>query len=242
MNVRSSAKGFDAPARRSTISRPPATLHIDAVPAVAGVDVEPRHLRTFPLSRRSISDRRVYGPRRWPSLKWFAPEALQSWCSARVDQADLMRNIGLCLAAVIVHHTLTAVLTALRLCRIVSAMNFAQSLLFAGLALAMIWRHPNMTSIVYAYGIACVVASVGALAWAWPAIGGHSERPEDRLVHSEFWAKLLRFAFFVWATNLLTHLFAIVDRYMLVHFAGLVARRSFGTGGPLSPAAESFRC
>jgi O-antigen/teichoic acid export membrane protein len=77
-----------------------------------------------------------------------------------------------------------------------------------------------MTSIVYAYGIACAIASAGALLWAWPAIGG-LERPGDRLVHSEFWSKLLRFAFFVWATNLLTHLFAIVDRYMLVHCAGL---------------------
>src|SRR5690606_36656308 len=37
----------------------------------------------------------------------------------------------------------------------------------------------------------------------------------------EFWTKLLRFAFFVWVTNLLTHLFAIVDRYMIVHCAGL---------------------
>jgi len=31
----------------------------------------------------------------------------------------------------------------------------------------------------------------------------------------------MRFAFFVWVTNLLTHLFAIVDRYMIVHYSGM---------------------
>lgn len=134
--------------------------------------------------------------------------------------AELMQNIALCLATIVLHHTLTSVLTALRLCRIVTAMNFAQSMLFALLSLALVWRHPDMTSIVYAYAVACLVASLGAMAWSWPAFR-EMDRPVEPLPHSEFWNKLLRFAFFVWVTNVLTHLFAVIDRYMLVHTAGL---------------------
>lgn len=134
--------------------------------------------------------------------------------------ADLMQNIALCLATIVLHHTLTAVLTALRLYRVVTAMNFAQSMLFALLSLTLVWRHPDMTSIVYAYAVACLAASLGAIVWSWPAFR-EIDRPSGTLPHGEFWNKLLRFAFFVWVTNVLTHLFAVIDRYMLVHSAGL---------------------
>src|SRR5690606_9376035 len=30
-----------------------------------------------------------------------------------------------------------------------------------------------------------------------------------------------RFAIWVWVTNLLCHMFAVVDRYMIVHFSGM---------------------
>lgn len=139
--------------------------------------------------------------------------------------ADAMRGLGMCLATIIFYHTLTTVLTALRTYRIVSAMNFAQSLLFAALSLGLMWRRPEMMSIVYGFSIASLVAAVGGLAWAWPAFRA-IEQPADRLPHQEFWGKLLRFAFFVWATNLLTHLFAIVDRYMLVHCAGMTPQEA----------------
>ena len=36
-----------------------------------------------------------------------------------------------------------------------------------------------------------------------------------------FWAKLLPFAAWIWVSNLLSGLFDIIDRYMIVHFSGL---------------------
>jgi O-antigen/teichoic acid export membrane protein len=140
----------------------------------------------------------------------------------RIDETPLVRGIGLCLGAVIVQHTLTSLLASLRLYRIVTALNFAQSLLFAGISLSLLWSRPTIGSIVWGYSIASLAASLAALAWAWPALR-HLEPPGDELPHGEFWRKLMRFAFFVWATNLLTNLFAVVDRYMLVHYAGLSA-------------------
>ena len=152
-------------------------------------------------------------------MEWLAPELSLLVFGSR-DYADSMRVIGLCLVSIILHHTLTALLTAMRLYRIVSAVNFVQSLLFAAISLALMWRRPEMLSILYGYSAACLFASAGAIIWAWPALR-NIDPPTDALVHSEFWGKLLRFAFFVWVTNLLTHLFAIVDRYMLVHCADM---------------------
>ncbi|HYO24447.1 MAG TPA: oligosaccharide flippase family protein [Lacipirellulaceae bacterium] len=152
-------------------------------------------------------------------LEWYAAE-LSQLIFGRTAETTLVRGIGLCMATVILHHTLTALLAAMRLYRIVSAMNFIQSVLFAAIALGLMWRSPDIASIVIGYAVACVVASIAAIVWAWPALV-HLEPAPERLAHGQFWIKLLRFAFFVWVSNLLSQLFAVVDRYMLVHCANL---------------------
>jgi PST family polysaccharide transporter len=175
------------------------------------------HLRTF-LHRASV----------WTALctllaltliEVFAAEFSQL-LFGRLNETSLVRGIGVCLASVILHHTLTALLASLRLYRIVSAMNFVQSMLFAGVSLALMYRTPNIAGIVIGYAVASVVASALAIFWAWPALF-QLEPASEKLAHSQFWMKLLQFAFFVWVSNLFSQLFAVVDRYMLVHCAGL---------------------
>lgn len=136
------------------------------------------------------------------------------------DRVALVRGIALCLAGVILHHTLGSLLTALRLFRVVSAVNFAQSLLFALLAISLLLSNARVASILIAYGVACLVASIGGLLWVRPGLK-NLDRSSERVPHTEFWSKLLRFAFFIWVANVLAHLFAIVDRYMIVHYSGL---------------------
>lgn len=132
----------------------------------------------------------------------------------------LVQGIAIALGAVVFHHTLTALLVSLRLYRCVSAMNLAQSLLFAVTALSMLLVKPGVGSIVFGYGVSSFLASLGALAWSWPGLKS-IDQPHEPLPHGHFWPKLLRFAFFVWITNLLSHLFAIVDRYMIIHYSGM---------------------
>jgi O-antigen/teichoic acid export membrane protein len=175
------------------------------------------HLHTF-LWRTSIWTL-VWSTAAVGAIMAFAP-----WFSqllfGNAEGVGLVRGTALCLAAVILHHTLTSLLTALRLFRIVTAMNFAQSLLFATVALTLLLTNASVASIVTGYGAACLVASAGAILWVWPGIRA-LDRPDAHLPQIEFWPRLLRFAFFVWVTNLLAHLFAVVDRYMIVHFSGM---------------------
>lgn len=149
----------------------------------------------------------------------FAPEISRMLFGVS-DRIFIVWGIGLCLAGVILNHSLASLLTALRLIRVLSVVNFSQSLLFALLALGLLLTDASVGSILAGYGAACVLASVGGILWILPALK-EIEHPIEKLSQTEFWPKLLRFAFFVWVTNLLTHLFAIVDRYMIVHFSGL---------------------
>ncbi len=136
------------------------------------------------------------------------------------ESVNTIYAIAGCLAAVILHHTLTSLLTALRLFRVVTVMNFAQSFLFAALTLSLLFSYPNVLSIVGGYGLACLAASLGALVYIWPGCRMQAERVAT-VPHAEFWGRLLRFAFFVWVTNLLSHLFAVVDRTMILHWSGM---------------------
>ncbi len=153
------------------------------------------------------------------TIMWYAP-----WFSyllfSNYDSTNLVRGIALCLASIILHHTLTSLLTALRLFRVVSAINFAQSMMFAALALGLLFFDTSVTSILIGYGVACLVASLGAILWIWPELK-EIDRPLETLPQRNFWPQLMRFAFFVWVTNLLAHLFAVIDRYMLMHYSGM---------------------
>ena len=68
------------------------------------------------------------------------------------------------------------------------------------------------------------------------------EAPHDAGVpHREFWPPLVRFAVWIWVTNFLCHLFAVVDRYMLVHWSGLENAEASPLSATITPAA-SCRC
>src|SRR5205085_6264321 len=98
---------------------------------------------------------------------------------------------------------------------------FCQSVSFAVISLALMWWWRSAAeSIVIGYGAACLVSAVGILAWKGRAVADEAAHVEA-IAHREFWPPLLRFALWVWVINLFCHLFAIVDRYMLVHYSGL---------------------
>jgi O-antigen/teichoic acid export membrane protein len=139
----------------------------------------------------------------------------------RPDARGLVMLLAVSLAAVILHHYLEAVFASLRKFSIVSMMHFAQSMLFAVLSLSLLWWWRLAAEcIVFSYGLACLISATGALVWKGRALAEEAV-PDSGIPHRKFWPPLLRFAFWVWVTNLLCHLFGIIDRYMLVHWSGL---------------------
>ncbi|HUY90588.1 MAG TPA: glycosyltransferase [Pirellulales bacterium] len=119
------------------------------------------------------------------------------------------------------HMVLMALFNALRMTRVVAAMQFLNSFAFAVLALGFLlaWQ-PSAETVVGAFGGACLISSaVGAIyvrrVWSGlpPTVSSAPQR--------EFWAKLAPFALWIWIANWLAHLFGLADRYLLIHHSGL---------------------
>lgn len=150
-----------------------------------------------------------------PGISWLV--------FGRPDRKSLVMLLAGSLVAVVLHHFLEALFAALRKFRIVSMMQFCQSMLFALISLSLLWWwRLSAASIIIGYGAACFVAAVGALVVTGRSIA-EVAAPGQTVTHREFWPPLVRFAIWIWFTNLLCNLFAVVDRYMLVHWSGLDA-------------------
>lgn len=141
-------------------------------------------------------------------------------------RSGMMVALALCLGAVIAHHFLEAVFAGMRLFRIVSTMHFCQSMLFAAIALTLIacWR-PDALAVIVAYGAACAVSVAGVLLWSSVRIGSPPDAGPTP-PHREFWPPLMRFAIWVWVTALLSNLFSVIDRYMIVHCGRFTAEEA----------------
>ncbi len=131
--------------------------------------------------------------------------------------------LALCLAVVIVHNFLTALFIAVRMYRIVTALQFFQGLGFAVISLTMLLVRPQgATSVVIGYAAATLLAALASLGWlarlTTAEADGHRPLPQ-----SSFWARLVPFAVWMWVTNLIANLFDLIDRYMIVHHSGMSA-------------------
>jgi O-antigen/teichoic acid export membrane protein len=151
----------------------------------------------------------------------WAPAVVSQKVFGRPDETTLVKLMAMSLLAIILHHFLEALFASLRKFRIVSTMQFCQSLGFAIISLSLLWWwRMSAASIVVAYGAACLISATGMLFWTARDLA-HVAQPDDSVPHREFWPPLVRFAIWIWLTNLLSQLFAVVDRYMLLNWSGL---------------------
>ncbi|MBI1247754.1 oligosaccharide flippase family protein [bacterium] len=145
--------------------------------------------------------------------------------------APIIPIVALTLIAVIGFNYFVELFIAMRQMRMVSALQFINSVLFAVVGLGLLlWYEPSAQSVILSYGIACsatIILGAFVLARDWRNLPLAGEIPK----HSEFWRKLLPFAAWLWAINLLSNLFEVVDRYMIVHFSGLPAEQSISLVG-----------
>ena len=135
------------------------------------------------------------------------------------DQTDMVLLLGVSLVAVVAYNFLTEMLTALRMVRVVSIVQFFNAVAFALLSVGLVfgWRR-DAHAIVAAYALSSLLLVVPTLYWfrkTWRCI----PEPTETLAHRDMWGKLLPFAASVWMMNLLYNLVGVVDRYMIIHYA-----------------------
>ena len=147
----------------------------------------------------------------------------QGWFSSLIfgtsNHADLVTLLAICLAAVIVRNFLIELAMAMRNIRVVSIMQMANSLAFAvlGIGLLLLWRC-TAASVVIAHAAAALISAVAAFYWLWRTWGAFPEQAGPQ-PPGTLWSKLIPFTTWIVMINLLTNLFEIVDRYMIVHYS-----------------------
>lgn len=131
--------------------------------------------------------------------------------------------LAACLAIVILHNFLTSLFIAVRMYRIVTLLQFVQSLCFAAISLALLAVWPaGAVSIIAGYAVATLVSAAGSFTWTKQLT---ETEPADSVPSPPrtFWSKLLPFAMWMWLSNLLANLFEVIDRYMIIHHGGMDA-------------------
>jgi len=160
----------------------------------------------------------------------FWPQQMAGVIFGDPDLSLLIPLLVVCLAAVILHHFLESLFMALRMTHVVSGMQFVQSVGFAALGVVLLWNwQMDVSSVLVAYGAASFVSACGALFWMRGLI--EQDFATEPVAQRAFWGKLLPFTVWMWATNLLANLFAVADRYMIVHFGDLPASSALAAVG-----------
>lgn len=137
------------------------------------------------------------------------------------DRVGLALMLAPALAAWIVSNYLTSLFVALRNYRVVSWLQFSNSLAFAVLGVIFILiGQAGASAVVLAFTAATLLSCL--LTWPWLRSTWQTLPPVDQApTQRAFWSRLMPFALWIWTTNLLWHLFENADRYMLIHYSGL---------------------
>ena len=157
------------------------------------------------------------------------------WFSRLIFDSPEYTRLLLMLAGVlvvmVVFNYLVELFTALRQARVVSGMQFGNSLMFAifGGVLISTWRS-QAAAVVAAFGLATLCTSLIGL-WhlrgAWRLI----PEPNEALGHRPLWAKVVPYAGWLWGTNVMANLFEVADRYMIVHFGRMESTEALAVVG-----------
>ena len=137
------------------------------------------------------------------------------------EESGMVVWLAICLATIILHNFLVSLFISVRMYRIVTALQFAQGLGFAVVSLGLleVWG-ASATSIIIGYGVATIVSALASFAWLRDVAGAERSTSEP-VPQLTFWAKLLPFAMWMWVANLLSNLFEVIDRYMIIHHSGM---------------------
>ncbi len=152
----------------------------------------------------------------------------------RADRTMWVYCVAAGLGALIAHGFVVELLTAMRLFRVVSGLQLLKAVSFVILSLVLLisWEG-GPASVILGHTAASVLAIAVSLYWLLPAWRAASDPTtsstdidatiieEPAPTATQFWVKLMPFALWVWIANFLSHLFELIDRYMIVHYSGM---------------------
>jgi O-antigen/teichoic acid export membrane protein len=150
------------------------------------------------------------------------PNFFGNWLFGSEQSRYSITIICSCLISVILFNTIVEVANGLRQIRMVSRMHFCSSLAFTVVGLAALLVATCWQSLAIAFAISNLVGCLPALPLLKRPveIPTSAESPHSLQPHESFkmWQRLLPYATSIWLMNLLSNLFDVCDRYMLLYW------------------------
>ncbi len=123
------------------------------------------------------------------------------------------------LVGLIAYNTLTTVFLSLHLFRSAFWLQFGQSLMFGLVGWALFeYQSASTVSAIWAFAVSNLLAAaivLPGLRHHWQRLDHHPMEPAD----ATFLPRIVRFALWLWLTNLLMNGFDLADRFVLVQFS-----------------------
>lgn len=147
------------------------------------------------------------------------------------ENVTLVRWIAVALIFVGASNFLSTLMESLRQVRIVTLMRFTTGVSFAGAAvLFLALFNGGASSATAGFTIACLLGSLPAV-WVLWHFRSSFEGEGDQLTHSSMWKRIAPFAVWLWVSNMLTNMFEVSDRYMLIHWSATSAEAAQASVG-----------
>jgi O-antigen/teichoic acid export membrane protein len=133
--------------------------------------------------------------------------------------AQSLYVVGWCVAALVCVTAFSFVnelVASLRQVRVVSIMQFMQSVTFAIVGLALIAVYHSWTVLLPSFALASLV---GMLPGIWAIYKQHAPElvSSQSLKRWSIWQRIVPYAATIWLMNFLSNMFEVSDRYMLLH-------------------------
>lgn len=156
-------------------------------------------------------------------LMLFFPQPLAWLLFGDQQQWHLVWWLAGTLVAVLAFNTITELLISLRLVKVVSVLQIANSFGFAFVGIVLLYFTAlREQAVVAAYGIGSLLAAVGGtvvLIRFWQGL----PKAEPKLAQYDLWAHLMPFATWMWISNFIGNMFEAADQFMLKHFSNVDA-------------------
>lgn len=135
----------------------------------------------------------------------------------RPGYTQLVYAVAAGMLAIVFYDFVYGLVSSLRQVRVASLMQFIQSVAFTFIAVAWLGSGGGLVDLVVAFIAASGLAMVPGLL---TLRRGWSTMPsaDDTFDAAAMWRRLLPFAAAIWSMNLLTNVFAMSDRYMILHW------------------------
>lgn len=143
------------------------------------------------------------------------------WCSWLIFRSatenELIYALALAVLSMFVFNFVIDLVSSLRQVRLNSVMQFIQGVGFTVLSLLALHNGGNVISLLHSFTIASLL---GTLPGLWALVRGWSGLPttDSPFDSRSMWRSLLPYAIALWTINLLTNLFEMSDRYMILHY------------------------